>query len=147
MARLVRLGVTACAVTLLAVSGCGDKGPTAAQAGETLKRHITELMKERHALDVKVTDPGGHDIPCGEGKARRTFAATARDAAPERQPGMLNTLLLGTLSQVASYQIIEDRDQSPIRLANEEYRTVLILDSQAGGRYKVRGETECLPTS
>ncbi|MCC5579046.1 hypothetical protein IMZ11_25810 [Microtetraspora sp. AC03309] len=147
MARLVRLGVTVCAAALLAVSGCGDRGPTAAQAGETLKRHITELMKEGHVLDVKITDPGGRDIPCGEGKARRTFAATARDAAPEREPGVLNDVLNGALTRVAPYRIIEDHGGAAVTVANKEYRTVLFLESSANGQYKVRGETECLPTS
>ncbi|MFF4779337.1 hypothetical protein ACFY05_41630 [Microtetraspora fusca] len=147
MARLVRLGVTACVGALLAVSGCGDRGPTAAQAGETLKRHITELMKEAHVLDVKITDPGGRDIPCSEGKAKRTFAATARDAAPESEPDGLNTFLVGVLARVASYRIVEDRGAAPIRLASKEDRTVLILESSVDGQYKVRGETECLRTS
>ncbi len=146
MARLVRLGVTVCAAALLAVSGCGDRGPTAAQAGETLKRHITELMKEGHVLDVKITDPGGRDIHCGEGKAKRTFAATARDATPESEPDGLNTFLVGVLARVAPYRIVEDRGPAPIRLASKEYGTVLILESSVG-QYKVRGETECLRTS
>ncbi|MER7134267.1 hypothetical protein, partial [Streptosporangium saharense] len=65
---------------LLTVTGCGESGPTAAEAGETLKTHITELMKQRHALDVQITDSGGRDVPCGEGKAKRTFAAIGKDS-------------------------------------------------------------------
>ncbi|WP_157546103.1 hypothetical protein [Microtetraspora fusca] len=134
-------------MTLLAVSGCGDKGPTAAQAGETLKRHITELMKEAHVLDVQITDPGGRDIPCGEGKAKRTFAATARDAAPDREPGTLNDILNGALTRVAPYRIAEDHGGVSFSVTSEEYRTVLFLESSVKGQYKIRGETECLPTS
>ncbi|MET8337630.1 hypothetical protein ABZV14_32200 [Streptosporangium canum] len=134
-------------MALLVVSGCGDSGPTAAEAGETLKSHITELMEERHALDVRITDSGGRDIPCGEGKAKRTFAATAREAASQRGPDMLNDLLLGTLSRVAAYRIAEDPGRGPIRLANDKYKTVIILESPANGQYGVRGETECLPIS
>ncbi|WP_371783647.1 hypothetical protein [Streptosporangium subroseum] len=134
-------------MTLLAVSGCADNGPTAAEAGETLKSHITELMKERHALDVRITDSGGRDVACGEGKAKRTFAAIGRDPAPQTEPDMLNDLLLGALSRVASYRIAEDRGNAPIRLANDEYKTVIILESPGNGQYAVRGETECLPTS
>ncbi|MDP9865710.1 MULTISPECIES: hypothetical protein [Streptosporangium] len=134
-------------VLLAVVSGCGDGGPTAAEAGETLKAHITELMKERHALDVQITDSGGRDIPCGEGKAKRTFAAVGRDAAEQRGPDNLNDLLLGALSRVAPYRIAEDRGNAPIRLANDEYKTVIILESPGSGQYGVRGETECLPSS
>ncbi|WP_157594395.1 hypothetical protein [Streptosporangium amethystogenes] len=147
MTRFVRCGVLMCAVGLLTVSGCGDSGPTAAEAGETLKSHITGLMKESHVLDVRITDSGGRDIPCGEGKAKRTFAATARDAASQRDPGGLNTYMLGVLSSVAPYRIAEDQGNAPIRLANDTYKTMIILESPGNGQYGVRGETECLPTS
>ncbi|GAA4188123.1 hypothetical protein GCM10022252_22860 [Streptosporangium oxazolinicum] len=147
MTRFARRGVLACAVMVLTVSGCGDSGPTAAEAGETLKSHITELMKESHVLDVRITDSGGRDISCGEGKAKRTFAATARDAASQREPDGLNTYMLGELSSVAPYRIVEDPGNAPIRLANDTYKTVIILESPANGQYGVRGETECLPIS
>ncbi|GAA3111606.1 hypothetical protein [Streptosporangium carneum] len=147
MGRSVRLGVAGCAVVLLTVAGCGDSGPTAAEAGEILKAHITELMKEGSVLDVKITDPGGRDIPCGEGKAKRTFAVTGRDAAPQREPNGLNTYLVGALSAVAPYRIVADPGNAPVRLANDEYKTVITLDAPGNGQYGVRGETECLRTS
>ncbi|GAB2445460.1 hypothetical protein GCM10027187_08410 [Streptosporangium sandarakinum] len=148
MAFFVRRGVAVCVVmVLVAVSGCGESGPTAAEAGETLKKHITELMRKGQVLDVRITDSGGRDIPCGEGKAKRTFAAAGRDPATERKPDSLNTLLVGALSGVAPYRIVEDRGNAPIRLANDEYKTVIILESPSNGQYAVRGETECLPTS
>ncbi|WP_326643530.1 hypothetical protein OG884_07575 [Streptosporangium sp. NBC_01755] len=147
MGRFVRRGVLVCTVVLLGVAGCGDSGPTAAEAGETLKTHITELMKERHALDVRITDSGGRDISCGEGKEKRTFAAVGRDPATERGADSLNTLLLGSLSGVAPYRIVEDRGDAPIKLANDEYKTKMTLESPGNGQYAVRGETECLPTS
>ncbi|MCG5217911.1 hypothetical protein [Streptosporangium sp. KLBMP 9127] len=147
MARLVRHGVMVGVAALLMVSGCGESEPTAAEAGETLKRHITELMKQRHVLEVNITDPGGRDIPCGEGRAKRTFAATGRHASPKIDGDGLNTLLIGALDSVAQYRIVEDIGDAPIRLANEEYKTLLILESRGNGQYGVRGETECLPAS
>ncbi|MET9064031.1 hypothetical protein [Streptosporangium sandarakinum] len=148
MAFSVRRGGAVCAVmVLVAVSGCGESGPTAAEAGETLKNHITELMEERHALDVRITDSGGRDISCGEGKAKRTFAATGRDPASQRKGDSLNDLLLGALSRVAPYRIVEDHGDAPIKLANDKYKTILILESPGSGQYAVRGETECLRAS
>lgn len=147
MGRSVRLGVVACATVLLTVTGCGESGPTAAQAGETLKTHITELMKQRHALDVQITDSGGRDVPCGEGKAKRTFAAIGRDSDPRTEADSLNSLLLGALSGVADYRIVEDRGDAPLKLANDEYKTKMTLESPGNGKYSVSGETECLPTS
>lgn len=143
----VRRGALVCAAALLAVSGCGNSGPTAAEAGETLKTHITELVEKGGVLEVKVTDPGGRDIPCGEGKAKRTFAVTGKDVAPQREPNGLNIYLLGALSSVAPYRIVEDPVNAPIRLANDEYKTVIILGAPANGQYGVRGETECLRIS
>lgn len=147
MGRSVRLGVAVCAVALLTVAGCGDSGPTAAEAGETLKVHITELMKESYVLDVRITDPGGRDVPCGEGKAKRTFAAVAKDAVPEREPNGRNIYMVGVLSSVAPYRAVDYRANAPIRLVNDEYKTVIILEASANGQYAVRGETECLPIS
>jgi hypothetical protein len=147
MARFVRRGVLICVVALFAVSGCAEKEPTAAEAGETLKLHITELMKQSRALDVKITDSGGQDISCGEGRAKQTFTATGRHAAPNLSADALNSLLLGALSPVADYEIVEDPGKAPIHLANSTYRTTIILESPGDGRYRVRGETECLPTS
>ncbi|MFD8531458.1 hypothetical protein ACFV0L_28965 [Streptosporangium canum] len=134
-------------MALLVVSGCGDSGPTAAEAGVTLKVHIIELMRQRHALDVRITDFGGRDIPCGEGKAKRSFAVVGRDTSEQTEGDSLNTLLVGSLSGVAPYRIIEDRGDAPIKLASKAYKTVIILESPGRGQYAVRGETECLPTS
>ncbi|WP_440065513.1 hypothetical protein [Streptosporangium sp. OZ121] len=147
MTRFVWRGFLIGTAVVLTVSGCGDSGPTAAEAGETLKSHITELMKERHASDVRITDSGGRDIPCGEDKAKRTFAAIGKDPGTQRAGDSLNDLLLGALSRVAFYRIAEDRGNAPIRLANDEYKTVIILESPGNGQYGVRGETECLPIS
>ncbi|WP_440070319.1 hypothetical protein [Streptosporangium sp. OZ121] len=147
MARLVRQGVMICAVVLLSISGCAEKEPTAAEAGETLKLHVTELMKKSHALDVKVTDPGGRNIPCGEGRAKQTFAVTGEDPATEIDGDGLNTLLVGALSSIAPYRIVEDPGNAPIRLTNKEFGTVIHLESPGSGQFKVRGETECLSVS
>ncbi|MEU4832276.1 hypothetical protein [Streptosporangium sp. NPDC023615] len=147
MTRLAWRGVLIGAVTVLAASGCGGSGPTSAEAGEILKTHITKLMEGRHALDVRITDSGGRDIPCGEGKAKRTFAATGKDGDETRRADSLNTLLVGSLSGVADYRIVEDRGDAPLKLVNDKYKTKMTLESPGNGQYAVSGETECLPIS
>jgi hypothetical protein len=149
MARLVRHAVPVGVLALLALAGCGTDEPTAAEAGETLKAHITTLAKEANIRDVKVTDPGGKDIPCGNDRAKRTYAIAGRDVAPQRTPDMLKDGLLGALGRVASYELTNASEpiSEPYRVADDETKTVLILDSPGSGQYVVTGETRCLPTS
>ncbi|GII01804.1 hypothetical protein [Planobispora takensis] len=141
----VRLGATLLAAGL-AMAGCSENEPTAAEAGATLKTHILKLLDEVSAQNVQVTDPGGKDIPCGDDKAKRTFAATAPDSSPERAPYILNNIMTSALDRVADYDIA-DSSGAEIRMTNESTKTVILLDSTTKGRYAVRGETQCLSRS
>ncbi|MBG0820051.1 hypothetical protein HS048_04775 [Planomonospora sp. ID91781] len=141
----VRLGATLLA-SALAVAGCGEKKPTAAEAGAALKTHIMKLLNEVSAQNVQVIDPGGKDIPCGDGKAKRTFAATGLDIAGQTKPRMLNTQLLGALSGFADYKMTGPGGEK-FSVTSEATRTSLHMDSSADGQYMVRGETECLNRS
>ncbi|GGK62074.1 hypothetical protein Ppa06_61030 [Planomonospora parontospora subsp. parontospora] len=140
----VRLGVTLL-MAALAVAGCGEREPTAAEAGATLKTHILKLLDEVSAQNVQVTDPGGKDIPCGDGKAKRTFAATAPDSYQGSAPYTLNVMMISTLGDIADYKITESTG-AIVHMENEPTRTVVILES-AKGRYSARGETQCLSRS
>ncbi|WP_203951432.1 hypothetical protein [Planotetraspora mira] len=129
----------------LALTGCdSDDGPTAAQAGQTLKNHILQLLKERDARDVTITDPGGQNIPCGDGKAKQTFAATGR-GFPQTEPDDQIGALVGALKRVAQYEIVDPGGSGkPVRMRNTTTRTSLVLGSPANGLYSVSGETQCL---
>ncbi|GAA3443280.1 hypothetical protein [Planomonospora venezuelensis] len=140
----VRLGATLLVVALAAV-GCGEKEPTAAEAGATLKNHILKLLDEVSAQNVQVTDPG-KDIPCGDGKAKRTFAATGLDIAGQTKPRMLNIQMLGALSGFADYKMTGPGGEK-FSVTSEATKTSLHMDSSADGQYTVRGETECLNRS
>lgn len=141
-----RLVAVVSLLALLAVA-CGEREPTVAEAAASLQTHVLRLLKERGALNVQVADPGGKDIPCGEGKAKRTFAATGEGAEPEMDPGSMNDLLVGALGRTADHKYhFADPTAKPFRLVNEVTRTVLVLDSVTG-RYVVKGETECLSLS
>jgi hypothetical protein len=150
-AHPARLRHTAAAAALLttltlSLSGCtGEAEPTAAEAGQTLKTHILELLKERVADDITITDPGGKNIPCGDDRAKQTFAATGKDL-PERKPDALRAMLLGTLGRIADYKITNpESTNEPIHVASESLRTNLILDAPSNGIYAISGETQCLP--
>ncbi|WP_370019984.1 hypothetical protein [Planotetraspora sp. GP83] len=133
------------ALAALALTGCtSDKGPTAAQAGQTLKNHILQLLKERNAQDITITDPGGRNIPCPDGKAKQTFAATGKDL-PQRRPDVLVDSLVGALKRVAPYEIVSVADPGgSVRVRNTAAQTILLLGSPANGQYSVSGETQCL---
>jgi hypothetical protein len=135
------------ALGLIAVSaGCAqsDPGPTAAQAGETLKSHITELMKQSDLSDADVTDPGGRDISCGDDKAKRTYGVSA--TFPGERPSLISQMT-GGLIMTWGYKV--DRVFSPESektiLKLKEARTTITLDMPSVGRAIVLGETDCLP--
>jgi hypothetical protein len=144
-ARLRRNVAALLLLVTLALSGCtSDNGPTASQAGQTLKSHILQLLKERNAQNVTITDPGGKNIPCASGKAKQTFAATGDDL-PERAPDALVDSLLGALKRVAPYGIVSAGEPgSPVRMQDKDAHTILVLSSPGNGRYLVSGETFCL---
>jgi hypothetical protein len=143
-----RSGVLVVAL-LLALAGCtSDDEPTVSQAGETLKNHVLQLLKERNAQDIEITDPGGTDIACDGGKARRTFAATGMDLETGTAPDALNDMMLGALKRVGSYTIVRSGGEAAsVSVADRDARTVLFLESRTNGQYVVRGQTECLRTS
>ena len=136
-------------ITLFALAGCGRTDtpavPTAAQAGETLKDHITRTLEGAQAKDVKVTDPGGKDVPCGEGKVKRTYAATARDDFGSGNPNTTVLAMVGALDLVAEYDLKAPAQRTEQDLINKASRTHIVLSSPAKNVMVIRGETDCLP--
>src|SRR5262245_61105683 len=116
--RLRGLLVVLAVANALVLTGCdSDEGPTAAQAGQTLKNHILQLLKERNAQDVTVTDPGGRNIPCGDGKAKQTFAVVAADADARTRPQIIKDGFISALGHVGNYRIVSDGfDDKPIEV-------------------------------
>ncbi|GLX03644.1 hypothetical protein [Microbispora sp. NBRC 16548] len=147
----VRLRPIAAALllALLTSTACtSEDSPTAAQAGQTLKKHVLQLLKERNAQNVTITDPGGKNIPCGDGKAKQTFAATGEDIAPRTSPENIRAALLGAVERVATYKVVDAGSLSkPVHVVNDSTRTQLVLDAPGNGIYAVSGETRCLPAA
>jgi hypothetical protein len=147
----VRLGATLLAAVLVAVIALvvvygGEKEPTAAEAGESLKTHILTLLDEVFARNIQVTDPGGKDISCEDDRAKRTFAATGLDSSTDSTPYSLNARMLDAMDQVADYDAT-DSSGTTIRLADESAKTIIVLESVDKGTFFVRGETQCLSRS
>ncbi|MBB4702839.1 hypothetical protein [Sphaerisporangium siamense] len=144
--KLRRKGAVIALLVPLALTACtSDEGPTAAQAGQTLKNHILQLLKERNAQNVTITEPGGRNIPCADGRAKQIFAATGTDVAKTTTPDNVRSALLGALNRVAPYNVVDAGPLSaPIHVQNDATKTKLLLDSPAVGVYAVSGETDCL---
>ena len=132
----------------LVLSACTEpapKLPTAAQVEPTLKSHIDQTVKNAVSKGVKVTDPGGEDIPCGNGKYKRTYAVEARSLW-NSDSDILTTALIGALDHVAKYKLTgADEDLTRQEAVSAEFRTKIILSSPSKGKMMVQGETECLP--
>ncbi|MFC4896087.1 hypothetical protein ACFQVD_17170 [Streptosporangium amethystogenes subsp. fukuiense] len=134
---------------VLTLGACSSDppGPTAAQAEMTLKADIDWLMKLLHVKDVQVTDEGGRDIPCGEGKAKRTYAITGVNTSGV--DGSVNTLnmLAGGLGRrgykVASVDWSAPKDE----LVKKESYVKIVTTSLREKDFILSGETECLRVS
>jgi hypothetical protein len=140
----VRLSVLAMA-TLAFLTSCSkpDTGPTAAQAGETLKSHITQLMRQTGLRDVEVTDPGGKDVSCGAGGTKRTYGARSTF---EGDGEVLVNQLTGTLTGTWGYKVdrvfVPSSARTILKLARS--RTTVTLDLPTGHEVTVVGETDCV---
>ncbi|MBP2705693.1 hypothetical protein JOL79_17910 [Microbispora sp. RL4-1S] len=132
-------------LTVLLSSCTGEDRPTAPQAGQTLKNHILSLLKERGARNITVTDPGGRNVPCADGKAKQTFAATGFDVARTTSRETIRSMLLGALDRVAPYKIVNPGPMAAaIHVVNAAAHTKLVLDAPKDGFYLVSGTTDCL---
>jgi hypothetical protein len=146
----VRLPVRGCLVALglIAVSvGCAqsDPGPTAAQAGETLKSHITWLVKHSGPFPKsEVTDPGDKEISCAEDKVKRTYGVTV--TLQGKDSGLIDQMT-GALGMNLGYKVdkVFAPDSYRTILKLEEASTVITLDMPEARLVTVVGETGCLP--
>ncbi|MEU8172634.1 hypothetical protein AB0C14_07145 [Microbispora hainanensis] len=95
---------------------------------------------------MTITDPGGKTIPCGDGKAKQTFAATGEDVARKTSPENIRAALLGAVERVTTYKVVDVGPLSaPVHVVNDATRTELVLDASGNGIYVVSGDTRCLP--
>jgi len=151
--------VTGLALTAALITSCGgDKepeGPTVTEAEQALKSHINKLVgtgvgNVRH---VKVIDPGGRNIPCEKGGAKRTYAISGDKKDPKKDDQSRNQTDLASflhgmlITQVADYRLTEVKGKEPMKkLHNPTTRTNLTISVPAKGEVHISGSTDCLRT-
>ncbi|GAA0399107.1 hypothetical protein [Acrocarpospora corrugata] len=130
------------------LSGCGDNAPplpTSTEAGQVLKSHIDRTFRYALAKEITITDPGGRDVPCGDGKYRRTYSVEAVAGEGPGDSQKVATSLISALNGVAKYQMTEVPGTLAMRVAvSTQFRTRIAIYSPSKGRMAARGETECL---
>ncbi|GAA2088794.1 hypothetical protein GCM10009780_31080 [Actinomadura alba] len=133
-----------------AVAACGKKeeGPTVVQAEQTLKSHVDQLLKDAIVENVRVSDSGGKDIPCGHRRAERTYAVTAdKKDSPALSPVELSRRVLGSVDNLGGYKTTYLKGGDPVtKLHNGTARTNLTLRVPAKGKVEIYGSTDCLHT-
>jgi predicted small lipoprotein YifL len=141
ISRVVALLVSVVAMTIL--TGCGDKGPTAAEAGQKLKTDISALLKEINAKNVQVTNDGTREVRCGKGKVKREYAVTAYKYIPGDTPAGLVNQAVGSIT--GEYKIVEAHEGSPTTvMSNTSAHTNVTLDAPARSVLTIFGSTDCL---
>ncbi|GGO27847.1 hypothetical protein [Microbispora bryophytorum] len=130
----------------LMMSACTESEPTPAEAGQVLKRHIDQTMKNAFAVDVEITDPGGKDVPCGSDRYRRTYAVKAKAGVGSGNPEMVTLALIGGLHEVARYELHDvGTDLTKREAVSRQYHTRMLISSPSKGNMVIEGETDCLP--
>lgn len=134
----------------LALSACTEpapKLPTAAQVEPTLRSHIDHTVKNAFGADIKVTDPGGVDVPCANGRTKRTYGVSAVARVGSGDPEIITLALIGSLHGVAKYKLVSAPNPTTREAVGAQYHTRITLSSPSKGRMLMRGETECLPAT
>lgn len=149
MSHSVRQAVLVSLFTALVLSGCSNDTsndtPTVAEAGETLKAHITEVLRQVEAHDIVVTASGEKDIPCGKGRAKRIYSAQGKDSWEKRDSAIMNTIMFAKLVDIAPYSLAGGHGARFIRVSNADLGVTITLHSSKNGQYAIAGETYCLP--
>ncbi|WP_327045486.1 hypothetical protein OG320_27945 [Microbispora sp. NBC_01189] len=145
MTLRLRLIASISLVAGLTLSACSKPEPTAAEAGQILKRHIDQTVQHAFGTDIEVTDPGGRDIPCGNDKYKQSYAVEARARVGSGDSEGITLALVGTLDSIAEYKLVKTGMTPTYQQAvSDQYHTRIELSSPSKGRIEVRGETECL---
>lgn len=158
-----------CAALLLTATACGSSpsGPTSAQAGTYLKSDIGVAVKwythlGRDKPTFTVSSDASKDVPCGKGRARRTYTTSQRrtgKGVTDVQYMFNEVQLMGSfLSKIKESRYEEDlkanNAQGPTTVSDKQissrhHAETTIVGKAVSGAFVItlEGETDCLRTS
>ncbi|WP_283133564.1 hypothetical protein [Rhizohabitans arisaemae] len=145
------------ALTLVALVAACTSGPTldeaAAELQKDLRRFETDDVFKNELAAFKVVEQPDRDIPCGDGRFKRVFAATAEDGGTPLTPNdlygaqriMESTLALFGYEVTYDMNQLERLDGRDIRADKKELGiTVNVAVRPGSPAYRLRAETLCL---
>lgn len=137
--------VSVVAVVCFAAAACGAsenaQGPTAKEAGVSLRSDIAKLLDDIQANGVKVVDPGKKNISCGDDRARQTYGVSMINSDPADRGDMLGQVV-GLLETNGNYKVADaNRFSGSVR--NRSKHTLIKFKSKSK-RFVINGQTDCL---
>lgn len=135
---------------LTALTACsGNKEPTVAEAGTQLQQAVQRLYaKPLGRDDPSVSNDAAGDQACGDGRARRVYAATVPTRGYRDRPTAFD-YAVGVMRDLGSRwerQSTKNSSDTVTSVGADGHARLSVITSQDGTRYSVAGETDCLPT-
>jgi hypothetical protein len=151
--RLLQRRAAAAALSLAlltTLAACsGDDEPTVAEAGAQLQQAVQRLYaKQLGRGKPSVSNDAGTDQACGDGRARRVYAATVPTRGFHDRPTAFD-YAVGVIGDIGSgweRQSTKDSNDTVTSVGADGHARLSVITSQNGGSYSVAGETDCLPT-
>jgi hypothetical protein len=142
--------VLAAVALALASAACGhkDKGPTAAQAGDQLAKHLSAIVADQARVaswKFEVVSRVENSLACGKGKqSRQIMVAALYRNHPQRTVSEMLTQLYGAafVRGYRSYYFNSNEGVSKARDAKA--KTSLVIVSPEVDRASLYGYTDCL---
>ena len=137
--------------------GLGDIQPvghvariiTVAEAGTQLQQAVQRLYARQLGRgNPNVSSDAGTDQACGEGRARRVYAATVRTRGFHDRPAALDyaVAVIDDLGEGWERQSTKASNDTVTSAGADGHARLSVTASQDGTSYSVAGETDCLPT-
>jgi hypothetical protein len=138
----------ALATALAACSGGKDE-PAAADAGSQLQQAVRILYDNQLIRGApSVSSDAGSDQACGDGKAKRVYAATAPSRGFTDRASAFNYAVtaMRDIGHGWERQSTANSSDTVTSVGVDGHARISVTASQDGRSYSISGQTDCLPT-